>query len=253
MKLEAVNSMHVMTALMCYFRYKRNALVASEVDLYSYGKSDIVADTGKVTYDVEIKTTINDLKRDFKKYKHSMLDYAAGKSSYWVPNYFYFCLPVLLIDKAKVIINEQGNKFGILSYDYENSRFYIPEKFIKSVQIGKKIHNRYDTGIRKKIVKRLSSELCIIYQDKYDIRKEEKMFLGFNADKITLDNFEGVFKCRKKPIVIHALQINFPEGFIVTTPSGKVKGEPGDYLMFGPSGEKYPCKKDIFEKTYTKV
>lgn len=72
----------------------------------------------------------------------------------------------------------------------------------------------------------------------------------FNADDITLDNFGGVFKCRKKPIIVHALQLNFPEGFTVTTIAGTVTAKAGDYLMFGTNGEKYPCDKDIFEKTY---
>ena len=72
----------------------------------------------------------------------------------------------------------------------------------------------------------------------------------FNADEITLDNFEGIVKCRKKPIVIHAVQLNYPEGFKVTTLEGVMKGKPGDYLMFGINGEKYPCDKDIFEKSY---
>jgi len=72
----------------------------------------------------------------------------------------------------------------------------------------------------------------------------------FNADLITLDNFEGIFKCHKKPIIVHALQLNLPEGFEVTTMEGKLKGKPRDYLMFGVNGEKYPCDKEIFEKTY---
>jgi hypothetical protein len=72
----------------------------------------------------------------------------------------------------------------------------------------------------------------------------------FDADKITLDNWEGVVKCRKKPIVVHAVQMNLPEGFRVTTMEGVVFGKPGDYLMFGVDGEKYPCAKEIFEKSY---
>ena len=72
----------------------------------------------------------------------------------------------------------------------------------------------------------------------------------FNADEITLDNFEGIKDCRKKPIIVHCLQMNFPEGFEVTTKEGKLSGKQGDYLMFGIDGEKYPCDKDIFERTY---
>jgi DNA-directed RNA polymerase subunit RPC12/RpoP len=75
----------------------------------------------------------------------------------------------------------------------------------------------------------------------------------FNADSITLNNFEGIFKCRKKPIVIHALQMNFPEGFDVTSKEGIETGQRGDYLMFGIHGEKYICAKEIFEESYEKV
>jgi hypothetical protein len=72
----------------------------------------------------------------------------------------------------------------------------------------------------------------------------------FNANKITLENFEGIVKCRKKPVIIHALQLNFPEGFIVKTKKGVRRGKKGDYLMFGVDGEKYICKEKTFKKTY---
>ena len=75
----------------------------------------------------------------------------------------------------------------------------------------------------------------------------------FNADEITLDNWEGIKKCRKKPLIVHAAQLNFPEGFEVTTMEGKLSGKPGDYLMIGVDGEKYPIDKTIFEKTYNVV
>jgi len=72
----------------------------------------------------------------------------------------------------------------------------------------------------------------------------------FDADDITLNNWEGFVECRKKPIIVHAVQMHFPEGFKVTTLEGPVIGKPGDYLMIGVNGEKYPIAKDIFEKTY---
>lgn len=72
----------------------------------------------------------------------------------------------------------------------------------------------------------------------------------FNADAITLNNFEGIIKVRKRPVVVHALQLNFVEGFQVTTPEGVMTGRCGDYLMFGVAGEKYPCQKEIFASTY---
>ncbi len=87
----------------------------------------------------------------------------------------------------------------------------------------------------------------------------------FDADDITLTNWENIKRyrmitqalerghCLKKPIVVQAVQINFPEGFSVTTKEGVMKGKKGDYLIWGViEGEKYPCDKEIFEKTYDK-
>jgi len=58
-------------------------------------------------------------------------------------------------------------------------------------------------------------------------------------------------KYRKKPIIIEAEQ---QKGvFTVHTLEGKMVGQPGDYLITGIDGEKYPCKREIFEKTYEEV
>lgn len=73
---------------------------------------------------------------------------------------------------------------------------------------------------------------------------------AFDANKITLDNWDFILKVRKKPIIVHATQINFPEGFKVNTMEGTMYGKPGDYLMFGIFGEKYICDKNVFEITY---
>ena len=73
--------------------------------------------------------------------------------------------------------------------------------------------------------------------------------LLYNCDPLNLANW-AFRRVRKRPIVVHAYQMNQPEGFMVTTPEGVMTGRPGDYLMVGVEGEKYPCRKDIFEKTY---
>lgn len=68
----------------------------------------------------------------------------------------------------------------------------------------------------------------------------------------TFETFEvvhGMKECRKKPIVVYALQINEP--FRVNTLEGNYKqGKPGDYLMRGIESELYICDRVIFEKTY---
>lgn len=88
----------------------------------------------------------------------------------------------------------------------------------------------------------------------------------------------------KKPIVIEAVQllntdesisecINFiwnnrikdeqlrrcidaikrKDGMNIETLEGDMKASFGDYIIEGINGEHYPCKPDIFEKTYEKV
>ena len=39
----------------------------------------------------------------------------------------------------------------------------------------------------------------------------------------------------------------------IETLEGVMRASPGDYIIRGVNGEIYPCKADIFEKTYEKV
>lgn len=68
----------------------------------------------------------------------------------------------------------------------------------------------------------------------------------------TFDTFEAVddmADCRKRPIIVHAKQIN--EEFRVNTLEGDYKqGKAGDYLMRGIDGELYICDREIFERSY---
>ena len=58
-------------------------------------------------------------------------------------------------------------------------------------------------------------------------------------------------KYRKKQVVIKAYQTK--EEKIIHTLEGDMKASVGDYIITGVNGEQYPCKPDIFEKTYEKV
>ena len=53
---------------------------------------------------------------------------------------------------------------------------------------------------------------------------------------------------QKKPIIVQALIIVHP--FEVETLEGTMRGNAGDYLIKGIDGELYPCKPNIFHKTY---
>jgi len=75
-------------------------------------------------------------------------------------------------------------------------------------------------------------------------------------------------KYRKKPVVIEAEQfwpregplphgiradLNSPTGYSMGTLENVAQGHevtPGDWIITGVKGEKYPCKPDIFNATY---
>lgn len=85
-------------------------------------------------------------------------------------------------------------------------------------------------------------------------------------------------KYRKKPVVIEAIQfidnadrimeiheflggdtmrISYEDKYNpyikIETLEGTMKASVGDYIIKGVNGEFYPCKPDIFEKTYEEV
>ena len=81
-------------------------------------------------------------------------------------------------------------------------------------------------------------------------------------------------KYRKKPVVIEAFQWkgsleSAPEWFVnsgnrgpvmrhitfvnIHTLEGIMRADVGDWIIKGVNGEIYPCKPDIFEKTYEEV
>ena len=77
-------------------------------------------------------------------------------------------------------------------------------------------------------------------------------------------------KFRKKPIVIEAIQWDgnnhdeifkwssqvywFNSDYLeVDTKEGRIKASINDWIIKGIKGEFYPCKPDIFEKTYEDI
>jgi hypothetical protein len=83
---------------------------------------------------------------------------------------------------------------------------------------------------------------------RYKIGVFEREQCGF---KIFDFREKKTMKFRKKPIVIDAYQVD-QEHFIETL-EGVMRAKPGDWIITGINGEKYPCDNEIFEKTYDKV
>lgn len=56
---------------------------------------------------------------------------------------------------------------------------------------------------------------------------------------------------RKKPVVVKAYITDRP--MTILTLEGPMHASPGDYIITGVNGEQYPCKPDIFKRTYDLV
>lgn len=55
-------------------------------------------------------------------------------------------------------------------------------------------------------------------------------------------------KYRKKPVIIEAYQTDVEVK--IPTLEGEMTASPGDWIITGVKGERYPCKPDIFAATY---
>lgn len=56
---------------------------------------------------------------------------------------------------------------------------------------------------------------------------------------------------RKKPVAVQAYQTD--KEIVLHTLEGDMTASVGDYIIIGVNGEQYPCKPDIFEKTYDPI
>lgn len=101
----------------------------------------------------------------------------------------------------------------------------------------------YEIPIPKKDAEELLSFTCdrVIHKTRYIIPCEDSML------KWEVDEFLG-----GDTIVISYEDADNPYMYIETL-EGTMKASVGDYIIKGVNGEFYPCKPDIFEKTYEEV
>lgn len=62
---------------------------------------------------------------------------------------------------------------------------------------------------------------------------------------------EQTKRYQKKPVVIEAYCTDTEK--VIHTLEGDMKADVGDYIITGLRGEQYPCKPDIFIKSYVEV
>ena len=108
----------------------------------------------------------------------------------------------------------------------------------------------------------------MIYQNHLVLRYIMDNEINHPAKGINISNMYK--KYRKKPVIIEAIQWNgenlseideFTESkvknhesvLIIPTLEGDMYASLSDYIIKGVNGEFYPCKPDIFAKTYEEV
>lgn len=108
-------------ASMCWLRYEKNCdIVCTEVG-HHYLKDVFglfIHQDGlpSRSIEIEVKSSMSDLRRDFetKAQKHKW--YAEGREA---PSYLYYVVPKSIVDSAKEVIRKHSSKYGLMSFDAE--------------------------------------------------------------------------------------------------------------------------------------
>jgi hypothetical protein len=80
---------------------------------------------------------------------------------------------------------------------------------------------------------------------------EAKQWTGSNLKEII--DFTGLHESAKKYTWEEYENVVKKDGLKIFTLEGKMNADVNDFIIQGVSGEIYPCKPDIFEKTYEEV
>lgn len=117
-----------------------------------------------------------------------------------------------------------------------------------------KIFTETHIGCLKDLIEGMSDvEMCISVID--TSRALDIRFFSAEKEKRWAQNIRETKPIersyRKRPVIVKAVQTL--KGIDIETPEGVMHASPGDWIITGVNGEKYPCKPDIFAKTYEPV
>ena len=94
--------------------------------------------------------------------------------------------------------------------------------------------------------------------------------MGDSKYDVETPKFAATVTYRKRPVEIQAVEFQpnrnpwpegvktttdprYPQGFIIDTLENVHEVTPGDWIVTGIKGERYPVKPDIFKETYERV
>jgi len=145
-----INSVNIKAALLFYFRFKRQGIFLTECNIEG-PIADIYGYLSSFSYEIEVKISISDLRNEIKKdrYKWNCENEAS---------YYYFCVPIEILDKAQKFINSNFPNAGIIAWDRRRSNFYgAIHIYQRGIKRNKK--KRIDNNFPLFFLKRMSSEI----------------------------------------------------------------------------------------------
>lgn len=154
------NKLHL--EAVCWLRFvRRFQYVCTE---YGRWNCDVIGLTAETSVELEIKSSISDLKAEFKNKvtKHKIYNSNSPHARPFVPNYFYFFMPQALVEKAKPIIHEQSPFAGIISMADTNYRAGMNASVVHKAKL---IHDDPPTKhMITTCASRMSSQICGLMQ-----------------------------------------------------------------------------------------
>jgi len=177
-----MNSFEIKTKVLMYWRYARAyAYISTETGRFY---ADVLVSNGKNIIEIEVKTSYSDLKNDFKKRKHKFYrtEYSIG-----VPNKFYFAVPENLVEKTKELT--KNTPYGIIKVLEGN---FTKDK-CEIIQSAKFLHKNFSNSVLNEIIKRMSSEICILRytNNKSSNTRRNNMPLQIDYRPSSFDEFYG--------------------------------------------------------------
>lgn len=152
-------SLHV--EAMGWLRFgKRLSYVATEAGGFN---ADVLGADKFQLIEVEVKKSRSDLLRDFqtKAWKHMLYNGPGEAPHAWVPNWFYFVVPVELGDWAKEQLEAKKTPAGLLVLNKASySTGYVPRGNLVVKKRPKQLHDRPpQPGTLSKLAERMANEL----------------------------------------------------------------------------------------------
>lgn len=173
-----MDSTEIKTKVLHYWRFNRKLpFCATEAGAFS---SDVLVSDGKEIIEIEVKVSLNDLRQEFRKKKHSIyLNYSTYPHRH-TPNKFFFAVPRALLGATKTLV--RNNPYGIIEvYDtpLSNKR---QERFCHIVKKARLIHSKFPAVVHRALLLRMGSEL-IQYRLRNNPDQIKKILIKFRQLK----------------------------------------------------------------------